>query len=517
MQDATRRTTVKGDASPDAGSLHEGSLHEIHRFALSRRAFLRAGAGAALGLGLPAWLGGCASLPENASPAWKELAASLQGTLVMPGAAEFAKRAAPWALQYASTLPQGIAQCADEADVRTCLRWAQANDMPLVARSGGHSYAGYSTTTGLMIDVSAMHAVDIDPSTGIAILGGGARNRNVYAACRPFSRAVTHGRCKEVGVAGLVLGGGIGFNMRLHGLTCDGLKATRIVLADGRALACSEREHDDLFWACRGAGGGNFGIHTEFTFETFPVGEYTVFELTWRDRFAEVFEALQAMALSAPDSLGMKLSVKAEAGKPGLALTILGQLADSKDALMAMLAPVFAVRPPSTSKIDALPYWDAQEFLSEQGDPEFSHERSRFVKGALSTGAIHAILANLGAWPGTHVAATWKFFLMGGRIDAKRPTEMAFVHRGCSMISSIELEWTEADSPETLTKNEAWLTGFHDAMARYTTPYCYQNFIDPSQRDHLDAYYGENLPRLREVKRRYDPTDVFRYPQSIPV
>jgi FAD/FMN-containing dehydrogenase len=515
MQDATRRGTA--DATLHDTRLHDTTLHDIHRRAMSRRAFLRAGAGAALGLGLPAWLGGCASLPENAAPMWKELAAGLHGTLLMPGAADFAKRAAPWALQYASTLPQGIAQCANEDDVRTCLRWAQANAMPLVARSGGHSYAGYSTTTGLMIDVSAMHAVDIDRATGIATLGGGARNRNVYAACRPFARAVTHGRCKEVGVAGLVLGGGIGFNMRLHGLTCDGLKATRIVLADGRALACSEREHDDLFWACRGAGGGNFGIHTEFTFETFPVGEYTVFELTWRDRLAEVFEALQAMALSAPDSLGMKLSVKAEAGKPGLSLTILGQLADSKEMLMAMLAPVCAMLPPAASKIDELPYWDAQEVLSEQGDPEFSHERSRFVNGALSAEAIQIILANLAAWPGTHVAATWKFFLMGGRIDAKRRTDMAFVHRGYSMISSIELEWTEADSPETLTENQAWLSAFHDRMARETTSYCYQNFIDPSQRGYLDAYYGENLPRLREVKRRYDPTDVFRYPQSIPV
>jgi FAD/FMN-containing dehydrogenase len=320
MQDATRQP------GPDDGI----SLHDRHRFALSRRRFLRAAAGATLGAGLPAWLGGCASLPESAAPAWKALAAALRGPLLMPGAVEFAERAAPWALQYAATLPQGIAQCANEADVRTCVLWARANGIDLVARSGGHSYAGYSTTTGLMIDVSAMHAVDIDPSTGVARLGGGARNRNVYAACRPFARAVTHGRCKEVGVAGLVLGGGIGFNMRAHGLTCDGLKATRIVLADGRTLACSEREHADLFWACRGAGGGNFGIHTEFTFETFPVGDYTVFELTWRDRFAEVFEALQAMALSAPDSLGMKLSVKAEAGKPGLALSILGQLAGTQ-------------------------------------------------------------------------------------------------------------------------------------------------------------------------------------------
>ncbi len=486
---------------------------------MSRRQFLRTSTAAAVGLSLPSltWLTGCAGLPMSHAPAWTELAHALQGVLLLPGADDFAKRASPWALQYASTLPQGIAQCASEADVRTCLQWAQANTIPLVARSGGHSYAGYSTTTGLMIDVSAINAVAIDRSTGVATLGGGARNKNVYAACRPFDRAVTHGRCKEVGVAGLVLGGGIGFNMRAHGLTCDGLTETRIVLADGRTLTCNERENSDLFWACRGAGGGNFGIHTSFTFQTFPVGMFTVFEMAWTDRIAEMFAAVQTMALSAPDALGMKMSIVAKAGASGLVLSILGQYAGEKAALMALLAPLVAMQRPVTSKIDTMPYWDAQEVLSEEGYPERSHERSRFVKGALSGEAMQTVIDHLRAWPGTSVAATWKFFLMGGAIDTKKPTDMAFVHRGYSMISSAELEWTPADSAELLAKNQDWLARFHDAMERYTSPYCYQNFIDPSQRDYLHAYYGDNLPRLQAIKRQYDPSNLFHYPQSIPL
>jgi FAD/FMN-containing dehydrogenase len=437
--------------------------------------------------------------------------------LLRPGSPGFAARAQPWALQYASTLPQGIAQCAGEADVQTCLQWAQTNRVPLVARSGGHSYAGNSTTTGLMVDVSPMNGVEINAATGIAVVGGGARNKNVYAACRPYSRAVTHGRCKDVGVAGLVLGGGIGFNMRAQGLTCDQLVETRVVLADGRALTCNRNENAELFWACRGAGGGNYGIHTSFTFQTFPVSTLTVFEMSWTERLADVFAALQTVALAAPETLGMKLSVVARAGERGLKLSILGQFVGPKEALLALFAPVLARYRPVVSTVESLPYWDAQEFLSEDGAPEYSHERSRFAKGALSGEAIEVILANLSIWPGTTVAGTWKFFLMGGKINDRSPTDMAFVHRGYSMISSVELEWTASDSAEVLAKNQQWLTRFHDRMERYTSSYCYQNFIDPSQRDYLHAYYGENLPRLQAAKRKYDPTDVFRYPQSIPV
>lgn len=499
--------------------MHNTSFEDARAVSPSRRQFLRAGTAAALGLGLPSLglLTGCASLPDSRALPWLALARSMQGPLLMPGSPEFAARARPWALQYASTLPQGIAQCAGEADVQACLRWAQANRVPLVARSGGHSYAGYSTTTGLMIDVSSMNSVDIDGDTGIATLGGGARNKHVYAACRPYNRALTHGRCKDVGVAGLVLGGGIGFDMRAHGLTCDGLTATRIVLADGRALNCSAAENADLFWAVRGAGGGNFGIHTSFTFQTFPVGMFTVFEMTWSDCIAEVFAALQTMALAAPNALGMKLSVKAEAGASGLKLSILGQLAGPQAELLALFVPVFSVGRPDQSVVEERKYWDAQEFLSEDGTPEYSHERSRFAHGALSGEAIQTILANLREWPGTTVAGTWKFFLMGGVINDHSPTDMAFVHRGYSMISSVELEWTPADSPEVLAKNQQWLSRFHDRMERYTSAYCYQNFIDPSQCDYLHAYYGENLPCLREIKRVYDPVNLFHYPQSIPV
>ena len=486
----------------------------------SRRNFFRTGAAIAFGLGLPStqWLTGCTQ-SADVSPIWNDLATRLQGSLLLPDAGSFIERATPWALQYASTLPQGIAICKSEADVQTCIQWAQANKIPLVARSGGHSYGGYSTTTGLMINVSSMTDIAYNPATKRATVGGGARNRHVFEAFNPLGLGITHGRCLEVGVAGLVLGGGIGFDMRAHGYTCDLLRETRIVLADGRALTCNDKENADLFWACRGAGGGNFGIHTSFTFETFPVNDITVFNIEWTERIPETFAALQTMVLAAPNSLGVKVSIVAR--KKGetttLTLDILGQFAGSLADFNALLAPVLAVQQPASTTVSKETYWKGQAFISEEGKPEYAHERSRFVKGQLSPDAIRFIIDNLKAWPGTSKAATWKYFLLGGAIDDRKPTDMAFIHRGYPMLSSVELEWNESDNAALLTRNEQWLSNFHDQMEPHTSAHCYQNFIDPSQKDYLQAYYGSSLPQLQAVKRKYDPGNLFSYPQSIPL
>lgn len=486
----------------------------------SRRVFLRSTANLTLGLCLPSlsWLSGYTQLDEYRVTSWDELAARLQGKLLRPGSAEFTQRASPWLLQYAGTIPQGIAQCRNEADVATCIQWAQANKIPLVARSGGHSLAGFSTTTGLLIDVSTMTDFTYDPATGFATVGGGIRNLGILQAFQPLDRAIPHGRCLSVGVAGLVLGGGIGFDMRSHGFTCDWLRETRIVLADGRTLTCNEKENSDLFWACRGGGGGNFGIHTSFTFQTFSVGKITVFDITWTERIAETMAAVVAMTQSAPSTLGIQVSIEArkQAGVTVLTLSILGQLAGPVSTFETLLAPVLAVQGPNESKIQYKPYWEGQDLLAEIGTPNYSQERSRFIKEQLTPDAIQFIISKMMAWPGTSKAAAWTYFLLGGQIDMYKPTDMAFVHRGYSMLSSLDLEWSVSDGEVLIALNHQWLTNFHDQMEKYSSSSCYQNFIDPSQTNYLQAYYGENLARLQTVKRIYDPSNLFNYPQSIP-
>jgi len=489
---------------------------------LNRRNFLHQASRGLAALWAAPWLGisGCGnsnspSLQDLSPLPWDALARALQGELLFPDAPEFESSTRPWNLRFLGLRPMALARCVSVADVRACLLWAQQNQVPLVARSGGHSYAAYSLTSGLMIDISGMRNLELDPVTGLARVAGGARNATLYAALRGPSRAVTHGRCREVGVGGLVLGGGIGFNMRARGLTCDQLVETDIVLASGEVLTCSENQNSDLFWACRGAGGGNFGIHTSFTFQTFPVSNLTVYQITWTTQLRQVLEFLIDTLLASPASVGCKVSVLARPGQ-GLQLILLGQIVGTAGELDALLAPVFQLAAPSISDVRTVSYWDGQDFLSEEGDPEFVHERSRYIFGKLSEAGLDTIFQQLGQWPGTSVSANWKFFLMGGAVAAKSNDATAYVHRQATMISSIDLEWSATDSTQVVAANQAWLNQFHQAMLPFTSNRCYQNFIDDSQSDFLQAYYGENLARLIEVKRKYDPKNVFRYPQSIP-
>jgi FAD/FMN-containing dehydrogenase len=219
--------------------------------------------------------------------------------------------------------------------------------------------------------------------------------------------------------------------MRANGYTCDKLVETEIVLPDGRQLVCSETQNSDLFWVCWCAGGGNYGIHTFFTFDTFPVSTITIFLIKWATKLPALFEAVQTLIKTAPDNFGMKMSVDVvpDATGPKTSLSILGQLAGSEATLRSMLAPLLAIASPVANRIEVQPYWKGQEIISEEGDPEYLQKRSRFIKGYFDQAAIQKVFDNINAWPGTSKAATWKFFLLGGEIDKKAPDDMASIHR----------------------------------------------------------------------------------------
>ena len=490
----------------------------------SRRGFISTGIRAAAGLALApsfaAFLESCKSKnPIGPTGNWTELAKNLKGSLVMASDIDFAKLNTQYALAYLSEQPQAIALCQTEDDVVACVKWARNYNMPIVARSGGHSYAAFSRTSGLIIDLSQMTDIQLDPATNLATLQGGVHNQQVYNAGRAASTSVTHGRCKGVGVAGLVLGGGIGFNMRKHGLTCDQLVSTRIVLANGEIITASANENSEVFWAVRGAGGGNFGIHTQFVMQMFPVTNVTWFRIQWRTELERVFDAFQQVALQAPPELGVKFMLNARKGnsekEPTFYIEILGQFAGEESSLRSLLKPVYQVAAPSLETLQYLPYWDAQEFISEDGNPEYAHERSRFCFDKISTEARDTIFRNLKNWPGTSVDVMWKYFLLGGKIKDVSKDATAFPFREATMLTTIDLEWLPADN-EVLEENYKWLDAFHEEMEKYTSPYCYINFIDRRQKNHLDAYYSDRLQRLKSVKSQLDPNNVFNNPQTIP-
>jgi FAD/FMN-containing dehydrogenase len=495
----------------------------------SRRAFLVRSGTALLasgaGFGLLSALG-CSSTavtqPLPSGLPWGTLARRLSGGLVLPSNASFAELASPNNLRYAARVPAGIAMCTNAADVSASILWARENGVPLVARNGGHSYGGYSTTTGLMIDLSPMNSFKFDPGTGLATFGGGARNRDVYAECRKANVAITHGRCLGVGVAGLMLGGGVGFNMRANGLTCDDLKATEIVTADGTIHAAGRSaDYDSLFWACRGGGGGNFGINTSMTFQTFPVNRIVAYDLRWERDQERVLAALTKALESAPSTLGCKVSAgitsATHGGSGDIVIQLLGQLYGSIDDLLDILQPVYAIAHPSRIKfLDNFAYWDAQDKLSELGVPEYFHEPSRFFNDGFGQEAVAEVFKWLHRWPATAESTSFKLFETGGRVNAIAPSATAFIHRNSTWLGSIGLVWDASTPAGALQRNLEWQSEFYAAIVPIAGGGAYQNFIDPSLTDWKNAYYGANLARLEMIKKRVDPSHVFGFQEAIP-
>ena len=246
----------------------------------SRRNFLvglgRFAAVAPLAASMP-WAAGAAraATPPLACPpksAWTDLAAKVSGGVLTPLDPFFTDVCRPNNLRY-DTLPMGVARCLTTQDVQAAIAWVRQQAIPFSVRSGGHNYAGYSSTNGLLIDMSLMAGVEVlDKKEGIVRVKGGTGNALVYKELERLGRTITHGRCDAVGAAGFLLGGGIGFNMRLYGIGSDLMTGTTLVTADGQRHDANEKTDSSLYWACRGGAGGNFGINTEFILATKQIG-----------------------------------------------------------------------------------------------------------------------------------------------------------------------------------------------------------------------------------------------------
>lgn len=454
------------------------------------------------------------------SSAWNQLKAGLKGALVRPGETGFLALARPNNLRYKNILPKGIAVCEDASDVSFCILWAEKNDVPLITRGGGHSYAGYSCTHGLMINLKNINNCDFDTRMNTVTVGGGIRNGVIYSALDNVGRSITHGRCPTVGAGGFLLGGGIGFDMRRNGFGSDKLIRTELVLANGEIIVADTNTNPDLFWACRGGGGGNFGVSTSFTLETFPVNKCIEFRLIWADASDRLLETLFFNFENAPIELGSKITLtpaqKPIGGSAIIDVELIGQFVGSMDRLNQIFAPVFALNQPSRSIIQEVPYWDASEFLSEIGRPGYYQERSRFMNTPMTSDLIQKIRKWLPRWSQSSGTGSIKFFQTGGNTQSLEPHETAFVHRQSLWLASIEIVWSETTLPLNLFLAHRWQNDFYREIIPLCGGGAYQNFPDPSLRDWENAYYGENLQRLQTIKTLVDPLNLFNFRQSIP-
>jgi FAD/FMN-containing dehydrogenase len=482
---------------------------------VDRRELLRRAGGAAAAVAIAPW----SRLASSArDPRVGELDTLLTGRVVGRTDPGYDAARVLFDTTFDGVRPLAVAYCASADDVARALGWARRHGIRVAPRCGGHSYGGYSTTPGLVLDVSRLSTVSVQGTR--AVVGGGARLVDVYERLGASGLAIPGGSCATVGISGLTLGGGHGFLSRKWGLTADNVLGLELVTADGRRVACGPTDHADLFWACRGGGGGNFGVVTRWTFRAHSLATVSTFEIDWPiDQLAKVLAAWQAFIVTAPDELFSVLSLAGDGGVARVAAV--GQLIGTKPALDALLAPLASAGAPTRvatlerAPLDAVRMWagcrtlDACHLGGDLRRATFS-AKSDFFRKPLPAAAAAVITSALRAAPGRGRLLLDSY---GGAINRVPKNATAFVHRDALASGQYLAYWTR---PAEAAQSRAWLRGFYAAMRPYASGEAYQNYIDPELATWRTAYYGSNFKRLVAVKKRYDPENVFRFAQSIP-
>jgi FAD/FMN-containing dehydrogenase len=496
-------------------------------------------AGGAAAVAAPAFIRADFAASTGPTPAdWTALARDLAGTLVRPGEASYTVARRLFDPRFDSISPAGIAYCIIPRDVTTCLAFVRKFKIPVAARAGGHSYAGYSSSTGLVIDVSRISFVDVSGFT--ATVGAGTRLIDFYKGLADRNRAVPGGSCPTVGISGLTLGGGIGVVGRAFGLTSDRLESLQIVTADGVVRDVDGKTFPDLFWACRGGGGGNFGVVTKFTFSCVPAPTPVLFFLSWPwSQAARVIAAWQAWAPFVPDEMWSNLHLAAVPGGRTPSIQVggcyLGSIGGAANLLNQLYAR--AGSHPSGSFLNQFGYLDAM--LLEAGcakigyqachlpwlvpggrlarQPQYS--KSDFFTAPLSSAGISTLLHGIEALQGVSGAAGGvggiAFDALGGAVNRVSPSATAFVHRDCLFDAQYTTDWTYGASSAGVQRQFNWQQSFWQSMRPYASGQAYQNYIDPNLTTWRQAYYGANYDTLVAIKKKYDPTNLFTFRQAI--
>ncbi len=442
---------------------------------------------------------------------------NLTGYIIVPGDPEY-----PCARRVFNTLfseyPQVIVYCHSACDVANALHWARACNVPFRIRCGGHSYEGFSVLNGgLVIDISCLTAISIDPCNQTVQLGAGHTLLALYTKLARLGVSIPGGTCPGVGISGLTLGGGFGMHTRLWGMTCDNLTALEMIDAEGRLIYADENTNADLFWASRGGGGGNFGIVTSFTFRLHPVSYVSIFEITWDwQNIGEVINTWQHWAPFTDNRLTSTLKILTrEKGT----LTAAGEFLGPEAELRQLLQPLLTTGKPVSTEITTVPFIiAAYRWAGFPGDPDrwprapvpFKNTGS-FAYDSLPASAIDVIVNNLSTSPTQENWLTLQ--ALGGAAARLSPSATAYPHRQAQfalLYDSFPQHYYQVQ------ENIDWVEGFRTAMLAYTRG-AYVNFPDCAIQDWPCAYYGENLMRLMQVKERYDPHNVFQFPQSIPL
>ena len=435
--------------------------------------------------------------------------AGLQGEVVLPGDRGY-DRARTVFNGMVDRRPLVVIRPVDASDVARAVAFARRYDLPLTMRGGGHSVAGNAVHDGaVMIDLSRMKTIQVDPETMTARAEPGLTLGEFDRATQQLGLATTLGAISVTGIAGLTLGGGLGWLNGRYGLACDNLMSADVVTADGRLLKASARENENLYWAIRG-GGGNFGVVTSFEYQLHPVELVLAGGLSYPlSKAPQVLRFYDDFVKAAPDELSTAASLAlAPSGEPMvfIAVCYCGQIDDGE----RVLRPLRTFQSPVEDWIQPMPY----PALQSARDDGFPAGRLHYWKSGwlrdLTDSAVATLMEFLPQMPST--ASGVGFQQMHGVASRVAPTDTAFPHRAEHYDFLILSQWSDATDSD---RNVEWTRALFEAMRPHLEEAVYVNNLGDEGPARVKAAYGQNYPRLAALKRTYDPDNLFRANQNI--
>ena len=443
-----------------------------------------------------------------------ELAGAVRGGIVKPGDESYDQARAVWNGRF-DRRPAAIIRCHDADDVKAGIDFAHRRGLRLAVRAGGHSNAGHSAIDGgLLVDLSLMKGVEVDPESKTARVQPGVKWGEFNPVAEEHGLATPGGTVSTVGVAGFTLGGGGGYLTRKYGMAVDNLLSVEVVTADGRFVRASSEENPDLFWAIRG-GGGNFGVVTSFEFRLHEVGpEVLAGQIMHRlDDTPNLLRSFREFMRNAPDELQVypfflripPIDAFPEEFHGQVVLDFVVFHEDAGPAGEAALRPLLELGDPIMTAVGPQSYSSVMGAFDE-GLPAGQRygSRAHYLDG-ISDDVIDTIMAHMPGMAGPLTVAYLD--VLGGAPSRVDPSATAFPHRDARYAFHIMPGWTDHDDDEQVM---AWANALHDAMGHHATGGVYVNLLGPDEEDRIRAAYGTNYDRLVEVKKKWDPENLFR-------
>ena len=448
-----------------------------------------------------------------------ELKQMVQGSVLSAADVEYEEARQVWNAMI-DRRPALIARCAHADDIPPAITFARRHRLEISIRGAGHNIAGNALCNdGLTIDFSNMKKVQVDAQKERAYVEPGATLADLDEATQAHGLAMPVGINSTTGIAGLTLGGGFGWLTRKYGMTIDGLVSVDIVAAEGKKLRASASENPDLFWAIRG-GGGNFGVVTRFEFQLFPVGPeifagLIVFPFS---QAKQILTQYRQFVKTAPEELNVWVVLRKAPPLPFLPEKVHGQevivlpvfYAGGAAEAEKLIAPLRTFGTPHGEHLGAQPYVAWQKAF----DPLLTPGARNYWKShnftELSDGALDAIVEFAGKLPSPQCEIF--IGLIAGAPNRVAPDSMAYGHRDAKFVLNVHGRW---DEPGDDQKCMTWARDFFEASAPYASAGAYVNFMTAEESDRVAAAYGANYDRLVQIKRRYDPENVFHLNQNI--